>query len=547
MDTITAGTRSRWWPLVAICLGTFMLLVDVTIVSVALPSMARDLHAGLSSLQWVVDAYALSLAALLLVSGSLADRFGRRRAFQVGLVLFAGASLCCALAPNAGLLIAARTVQGVGAAAMFATNSALVNATYKGRDRGVAFGVWGAVVGAAAALAPILGGLLIDGFDWRAIFLVNLPIAAIAIVMTQRVLSESHGHGGRLDWVGAFWFTLSSGSVTFALIHGGEAGWGATATVVAFAVAAVALIVFLVVEPRRLSPLMDLTLLRDRSFATLMLAAVALSVGAFAPLLYTQLWLQSVLNMSAIDAGLVVAPLAAVAFVVSAGIGRFMHRVPPQFPLGVGLLAIGGGALLRTGISAGSGWGVLIPGLLLTGIGVGLGSPVLISATLAAVHQARAGMASGIVNTFRTLGYALGIAALGTLFTDRIERTFVHSGVLAHPRAAAAQASQGGAQGLIAASPPHQHAPVAHLVHAAYATSQNSVYLIAGLAALVGGAAVLAFVRPAAEPERTLEPHDAAADDVDAKLAPTDAEAELIPVHAEAELRSVHAGGAARA
>jgi EmrB/QacA subfamily drug resistance transporter len=532
MDTITTPTRGRWWPLVAICLGTFMLLVDVTIVSVALPSMAGDLHASLSSLQWVVDAYALSLAALLLLSGTLADRFGRRRAFQAGLILFASASLCCALAPNAGLLIAARTVQGVGAAAMFATNAALLTATYQGQDRGIAFGVWGAVTGAAAALAPILGGVLIDAFDWRAIFLVNLPIAAVAMVMTQRVLSESHGHSGKLDWLGAFWFTLSAGGVTFALIHGGGAGWGATTTVVAFAVAAVALIVFLMVEPRRASPLMDLSLLRDRSFAALMLAAVALAAGAFAALLYTQLWLQSVLNMSAIDAGLVVAPLAAVAFAASAGIGRFMHRIPPQFPLGLGLLAIGGGSLLRTGFSAGSGWGVMIPGLVITGFGVGVASPVLISATLGAVHPARAGMASGIVNTFRQLGYALGIAALGTLFTSRMESSFAHSGALADPHAAAAQASQGAARGLISASPAHARALVEHAVRAAYASSQNSIYLLAGLTALVGGVAVLAFVRAAGQPEIAAPPHGADVETADGE---------------QTQLRPLHAGGAARA
>jgi hypothetical protein len=256
---------------------------------------------------------------------------------------------------------------------------------------------------------------------------------------------------------------------------------------------------------------------------------VALSAGAFAAVLYTQLWLQSVLDLSAIDAGLVVAPLAAVAFAVSAGVGRFMHRIPPQFPLGVGLLAIGGGALLRTGISAGSGWAVLIPGLVLTGIGVGLASPVLISATLAAVRPERAGMASGIVNTFRQLGYALGIAALGTVFTSRVEKAFVHSSVFAQPRAAARQASQGTAQRLLAASSPQRHVLVEHVVRVAYASSQNSIYLISGLVALLGGAAVLAFVRPAAQPQRPMQARDSA------------------PDLESAELQPLHAGGVARA
>jgi predicted MFS family arabinose efflux permease len=288
----------------------------------------------------------------------------------------------------------------------------------------------------------------------------------------------------------------------------------------------VALVVFLAVEPRRASPLMDLSLLRDRSFVALMLAAVALAAGAFAALLYTQLWLQSVLNMSAIGAGLVVAPLAAVAFAASAGIGRFMHRIPPQYPLGLGLLVIGVGSLLRTGFSASSGWEVMIPGLVITGFGVGVASPVLISATLAAVHPARAGMASGIVNTFRQLGYALGIAALGTLFTSRIERSFAHGGVLADPHAAAAQASQGAVGGLISASPPHARALVEHAVRAAYASSQNSIYLIAGVTALVGGAAVLAFVRASVQPPARAQSHSA-----DSQM-PDAGETGLEPLHA---------------
>jgi EmrB/QacA subfamily drug resistance transporter len=506
VSTDAAPTRSRWWPLVAICLGTFILLVDVTIVSVALPSMASDLHARLSSLQWVIDAYALSLAALLLLGGSLADRFGRRLTFQIGLIVFAVSSLCCALAPNAGLLIAARAVQGTGAAAMFATNSALLNTTYRGRDRGVAFGVWGAVTGAAAAIAPILGGLLIDAFDWRAIFLVNLPIAAVAVVMTQRVLVESRGHSERLDWAGATTFTLAAGSLTFALIHGGESGWGASATLTAFAVAAVALLAFIAIEPRLRSPLLDLSLLRDPSFATLMVAAVLLAAGAFAPFVYTQLWLQSVLGLSAIGAGLVVAPLAAVAFAVSAGVGRFMHRIPARLPLGGGLLLIGAGSLLRCTITASSGWAVLIPGLIVTGIGVGLASPVLVSATLAAVRAERAGMASGSVNTFRQLGYALGIAALGTIFTTRLGDSLARSGSFADAHAAAATASQGGAGALIAHAQAGTRTGVAHAIHAAYASGQNDIYLIAGLAAILGGLLVLALVRPAPAPAAAAAP-----------------------------------------
>ncbi len=471
MNPSAHSARSRWWPLVAICLGTFILLVDVTIVSVALPPMARDLHTQLDSLQWVVDAYALALAALLLVCGSLADRFGRRRLFQLGLGLFAVSSLACALAPDAGFLIAARTVQGAGAAAMFATNTALLNHSYSGRDRSVAFGVWGAINGAAAAVAPVLGGLLIAAAGWRAIFLVNLPIAVVAGVMTQRTLAESRGHASPIDWAGASSFTVSAATLTYALIHGGGSGWSTPVTLASFALSAAALVVFVATELRVTHPLLDLSLFGRASFTTLMIVGVVMTGCAFAPFLYTQLWLQSVLGLPAIGAGLVLLPMAGVAFVVSAAAGRLLHGVAARWPLGAGLLLIGAGSLLRAFLQAGSGWSALIAGLAVTGIGVGLAAPVLVSATLDAVPRPRSGMPSGAVNTFRQVGYALGIAAFGSVFASHIT-------------------------GTVAASADRP------LVRAAYATAQNDIYLLAGLAAVACGLLAMALIRPA-RPART--------------------------------------------
>ncbi|GHB33702.1 hypothetical protein GCM10010331_21240 [Streptomyces xanthochromogenes] len=241
----------KWWPLTAVCLGAFILLVDVTIVNVALPSMADDLDASFSSLQWVIDGYALALAALLLASGSLADRFGHRRFYVYGLAVFAAASLVCGLAPNAGVLIAARVVQGVGGAAMFATTPALLLGSYQGRDRGTAFGVWGAANGAAAAAGPLLGGLLTEHISWPTIFWVNLPIAAVAIALTLRVVrpdspraSSGHGARSRIDLPGAAAFTIAAGSLTYGLIRGGESGWTDTVTLATFAVTALALLAF---------------------------------------------------------------------------------------------------------------------------------------------------------------------------------------------------------------------------------------------------------------------------------------------------------------
>jgi EmrB/QacA subfamily drug resistance transporter len=478
--------RDKWGPLLAICLGTFMLLVDVTIVSVALPSMAVDLHATFTSLQWVVDAYAVALAALLLVAGSIADRFGRRKLYAIGLALFAAASLCCGLAPTAWLLITARVIQGIGAAAMFATNTALLSVTYSGRDRGIAFGVWGAVNSAAAAIAPVFGGFLTQTLGWRSIFLVNLPIAAVALLLTWRVLTESHGHRVRTDWPGGTAVTAFAALVTFGLIYGGDHGWADHTTVTALAVAAVALVVFVLIERRTATPLLDLALLRRIPFATLMFAAMVLTAAAFTPTVYLSLWLQSVLGLDALRAGLVLAPMAVVGFVVSIAIGRHMHHIPPRWPLGTGLVLIGAGALARTFLTADSGWPALLPGLVVTGIGVGLASPVLVSAALASAPPARAGMAGGAVNTFRQLGYALGIAVLGSVLTAHITASLAHT---AHPVAAATAVTEGKAGQLIATQP-----GLDHLVHNAFATGVDHIQSIAGIIGIVGGLLVLAFV-----------------------------------------------------
>jgi EmrB/QacA subfamily drug resistance transporter len=493
--------RDKWGPLLAICLGTFMLLVDVTIVGVALPSMAVDLHATFTSLQWVVDAYAVALAALLLVAGSIADRFGRRKLYAIGLALFAVASLCCGLAPTAWLLITARVVQGVGGAAMFSTNTALLSVTYTGRDRGVAFGVWGAVNAAAAAIAPVFGGFLTQTLGWRSIFLVNLPIAAVALVLTWRVLAESRGNRVRIDWPGAGTVTVFAALVTFGLIYGGDHGWADHTTLGCLAVAAVSLAAFVLIERRTPTPLLDLRLLRRISFATLMFAAMVLTAAAFTPTVYLSLWLQSVLGMDAMRAGLVLAPMAIVGFVVSIAIGRTMHRIPPQWPLGIGLVLIGAGGLARTFLTADSGWLTLLPGLIVTGVGVGLASPVLVSAALGSAPPERAGMAGGAVNTFRQLGYALGIAVLGSVLTARVTASF------AGHAAAATAVTEGKSGQLIAAAPAAARPGVDHLVHAAFAGGLDHIQLIAGIVGIVGGLLVLVLVgRPHPAPVAATQP-----------------------------------------
>ena len=486
----------KWLPLVAVCLGTFMLLVDVTIVTVALPDMARSLDTTFADLQWVMDVYALVLAALLLAAGSLGDRAGHRRLYLAGLVVFAGASLACGLATSPGVLIAFRAVQGIGGAAMLATTVALISHLYSGRDLGTAFGVWGAVSGAAAATGPILGGLLTQHLDWRWIFFVNLPISVAAVVMTLRYVDESRGkHRPGLDLPGLLTFTAAAGLATYALIKGNDYGWGSARTVGVFAGAAVALAAFVVAELRGRSPMLDLSLFRRGTFTGVMIGALLLSGAAFSYFAYESLWLQSALGMGPVTAGLCFVPMSGAAFVTAGLAGRLLEdRIPPGVMIGGGLLLIAAGSALQMLVGTGSSWTVLVPGLLVSGVGVGLATPTLVSTAVAAVGYQRAGMASGAVNTARQLGNALGIAVLGVVFHAGLSSS-VHDAGVPRPTAVTDALAAGQAQGVLAGGGAAQRPALEHVVHAAFASGLRSAFLAAAVMGAVGGLAVLALVR----------------------------------------------------
>ncbi|MET0132758.1 MAG: MFS transporter [Kibdelosporangium sp.] len=422
----------KWSPLVAVCLGMFMLLVDVTIVTVALPDMAADLDASFTSLQWVMDAYALALSALVLGAGSLADHAGRKKVYLAGLVFFALASLGCGLAPNDEILIVARAVQGVGGAAMLATTMALLTVTYQGKDRAVALGVWGSVTGLAAATGPVLGGLFTEYLDWRAIFLVNLPVSVIALWLTRKVVQESSNpHALGVDVPGVLAFTAGAAGITYGLIRAGEDGWGSALGWLGGGVTA--LVAFVVIELRSGKPMLDLKLFRQAAFSTVLLASMAFSFAAFAASPFLSIWLQEVLRMTPLAAGLALLPMSVTAFMVAGTVGRHLHSVPSRFPIGFGLVVIGGGSL---SLHAGTSWTSVLLGLAVIGVGVGVVGQALPGAIMQAVPQQRAGMASGALNTFRQLGFALGVAVLGTVvrggtsFPSGLDQSFVVAGVV---------------------------------------------------------------------------------------------------------------------
>ena len=345
---------NKWWTLVAVCLGTFMLLLDITIVNVALPDIQRALHSSFSDLQWVVDAYALTLAAFLLTAGSLADMFGRRLLYLIGLAVFTAASVLCGFATTTLMLQLSRALQGIGGAIMFAVSLALLADAFRGRDRGTAFGVWGAVTGLAVAIGPLLGGLLTSGLSWRWIFFVNAPIGVIAVIISVMRVSESRAPGAsRPDWAGFVLFTAALSFLVYALIESNERSFTDGLVLGCLAAAAVLLVVFVLVERRLAHPMFDLSLFRLPTFTGGSVAAFGLSASIFAMLLYIVLYLQDILGYSPLGTGVRVMFLSGAILVSATVAGRLTSKVPIRLLIGPGLILVGVGLLLMRGLNAG--------------------------------------------------------------------------------------------------------------------------------------------------------------------------------------------------
>jgi EmrB/QacA subfamily drug resistance transporter len=417
----TTGRDPKWWTLTAVCTGVFMLLLDITIVNVALPDIQQELDASLSDLQWVIDAYALSLAALLLTAGSLADLFGRRRLFLIGLVIFTLGSIACGAAHDIFFLQLSRAFQGIGGAAMFATALALLASAFHGRDRGTAFGIFGATTGVAVAIGPVLGGALTSGLSWRWIFFVNIPICLVALAVSlTRVAESKDPNAGRPDWFGFVSFSLALGALVYGLIEAGEGSWGDQRVVGSLVASAVLLVVFVVSQVMQRQPMLDLSLLRKPTFTGGLIAAFGVSASIFSLLTYLVIYVQNVLGYSAVDTGVRFLYLSGASFVAAAIAGRLTEHVPVKWLIGPGFLILGVGLLLVRGIQDDSSWTHLIPGLIVSGIGIGMINPPLASTAVGVVPVARAGMASGVNSTFRQVGIATGIAALGSIFSQQV-------------------------------------------------------------------------------------------------------------------------------
>ncbi|WP_051452130.1 MFS transporter [Actinospica robiniae] len=493
--------EKKWWTLLAVCVGTFMLLLDVTIVVVALPDIQRALNAGFSDVQWVVDAYALALASCLLTTGVLADRYGRRRLFGIGLVIFTLGSLLCGLAQSSLMLIVSRAGQGVGGAIMFATSLALLGQSFRGRDRGVAFGVWGAITGVAVSLGPILGGVITTGISWRGIFLVNVPVGVLALAATLWKVEESRApHPGRLDLVGFALLTLGLVGLVYGLIRAGETSWSDTVAITALVVGGVLLVAFIFAERAIADPMFDLGLFRKPTFVGGLCAAFAMNGSLFAMFLYLVLYLQNVLGFSALGTGTRLLISSASMLVAATVAGRLSERISARWLIGPGLLAVGVGLLLMSGLNKDSSWTHLIPGFIVSGLGAGFVNPPLASTAIGVVEPERAGMASGINSTFRQVGLATSIAALGSIFTSSLRNeltsALAKTPLAPHTNQIIDAVRQGQGSGASTSSIPASQQPVLQAaIRSSFTGAMNDLLVVTAVLALAGGVVSLLLIR----------------------------------------------------
>jgi EmrB/QacA subfamily drug resistance transporter len=479
----------------ACCFGLFMVMLDNTIVNVALPSIQRDLDAGVAGLQLVVDAYVLVFASLLLTAGSLGDRFGRRRVFRAGLVVFTGSSALCGLAPSLPALVGGRALQAVGAAALLPSTLAILTATFPDpRERVQAIGLWSGVSAMALAAGPVLGGLLTDALGWRWVFYANVPVGVAAFLVAGRVIAESRNPAAsRLDLPGLVLGAVGLGAVTFALIDGNRRGWGSPEILALLLLGAAALVAFLLVEAWRREPMLALHVFRDPAFSGANAVALLIGFALLGFVFFNTLYFQAVQGWSPLQAGLRSLPNTLAVVVTAPLAGRLASRYGYRVPVVAGLLLGAAALLLLTGIQAGTPYGLLWWKLAMLGSGFGLAIAPSVAAAVAAMPGAQAGVASAVTNTSRQVGGALGVALLGTVanahFTAALPGRLAAAGLPAPLR----ERIQAAGEAAIAAP---GGGAAREAVAAAFVAGVHLAYLLAGVALAAGAVVAMVLLRP---------------------------------------------------
>jgi EmrB/QacA subfamily drug resistance transporter len=442
-DRISPEHR-KWWTLGAVSFGLFMIMLDNTVVNVALPSIQRDLGARLSELEWIVAGYALTFAALLLVGGKLADMFGRRRVFVVGLGIFTASSLACALAPNPQFLIGARVIQGIGAALMSPATLSIISATFPPRERGQAIGIWAGVAALALSIGPFVGGVLTEHVGWSSIFFVNVPIGVVAIAASLLLIEESKdtSEGQRLDLPGLLSSALGLFALTYGLIEANNYGWTSGRILGALAIAAVALASFVVLERRQRRPMLELALFHNATFTGANLVVLLVALAQFGVLFFVSLYMQNVLGYSPVRAGTAFLPMTVLIVAIAPLAGRVSDRMGSRWLMTGGMMLVALQLFYFSRLGVHESYATLVPGMLIGGVGMASVMSPSNAAALRGVPVDRAGVGSAVVNTSRQVGGSTGIALMGAIVAHGIAgrqtpEAFVHGFSLALTVAAA--------------------------------------------------------------------------------------------------------------
>jgi EmrB/QacA subfamily drug resistance transporter len=420
---IFAAENRKWWTLGAVSFGLFMIMLDNTIVNVALPSIQRDLGIGISELEWVVNGYALTFAVMMLTGGKLADLLGRRFIFIVGLGIFTASSLACGLAPSAEWLIAARIAQGVGAALMNPATLSIITATFPPRQRGMAIGIWAGVSALALAIGPLVGGLIAEHLAWGWIFFINVPVGILAMVVAWIVIDESRDTSAeqRLDLPGLVTSAIGLFALTYGLIEANTYGWTSPRILLLFGVAAAALAVFVVLELRQRVPMLDLSLFRNSTFAGANAVMMLVALAMFGVFFFVSLFVQNILGYSPIEAGATFLPMTILIILVAPWAGKVSDRVGSRWLMGAGMICVGISLLVFARMDAGSDFWDLLPGLLVGGVGMALSMTPTTAAAMGAVPVEKAGVGSAVLNSMRQVGGSLGIAVMGAIVTSHVQ------------------------------------------------------------------------------------------------------------------------------
>ncbi|HEY2776972.1 MAG TPA: MFS transporter [Gaiellaceae bacterium] len=409
--------NKKWWTLAAVSVGLFMIMLDNTVVNVALPSMRQSLHMSLSELEWVVAGYALTFAAFMLTGGKLADYVGRRLIFMVGLAVFTGASLACGLAPNGGFLIGARVVQGLGGALMNPATLSIITATFPPRERGKAIGIWAGVSGMALAIGPLVGGLLTEHVNWNWIFFINVPVGIVGLLAIPLFIDESRDTSSeqRLDLPGLVASAVGLFSLTYAFIEANQYGWGSGRILGSFAVAAVALTVFLLLERHQRAPMLDLSLFRNRTFSGANGSMLFVGLAMFGTFFYVSLYMQNVLHYSPVETGASFLPMTLLIIVIAPRAGALTDKVGSRWLVGLGMTLLAVMLFYYSQLGASESFWAILPGLLIGGIGMGMTMTPVTAAAMSAVAVDKAGIGSAVLNSSRQVGGSLGIAVMGAI------------------------------------------------------------------------------------------------------------------------------------